>query len=364
MLQRVGTVLLFIAVVGGAIVFRPARPAFAACDLSPWPGQQGGVQYLNRFNVTGSSGACALGPAQAIRLGRDGVPTAPDLSGPIAIDADVDVDGGTSLTLEAGVTVSASCCLLAINSGGALNAKGTAGPSGSVTFTSAKANPAPGDWGPIVFYAGSSGNLNYAKILYGGGVLAVASQPTISNSTIDHSASDGVHVGQNSCNGFVGNPTLTNDQFTNNAGWAVWYECPPATFGQDHNLSASGNGHNDILFNPGRISGAWDIPSDQGLPITFSTGGYYVSAGAGLTLEAGTTLLMDKSAIQFDGSVDSRAGGMINANGTADHPVTITSANANPAPGDWGPIFFASGIQRASGTLSYAKILNGGASCI
>lgn len=63
------------------------------------------------------------------------------------------------------------------------------------------------------------------------------------------------------------------------------------------------------------------------------TGTLSVKAGATLTIPAGTTIKANKG---FSNYIIVEQGGKIIAEGTASNPITFTSAEANPAEGDWG----------------------------
>ncbi len=63
------------------------------------------------------------------------------------------------------------------------------------------------------------------------------------------------------------------------------------------------------------------------------TGPVIVEAGATLTIPAGTQIKAKKG---FSSYILVQQGAKININGTADKPVTMTSAEASPKAGDWG----------------------------
>lgn len=66
------------------------------------------------------------------------------------------------------------------------------------------------------------------------------------------------------------------------------------------------------------------------------SGGVFVSNGATLTIEAGTTIYAaDDNTVPF---LAIQRGAKIMANGTATSPIVFTTIKANPAPGDWGGI--------------------------
>ncbi len=66
------------------------------------------------------------------------------------------------------------------------------------------------------------------------------------------------------------------------------------------------------------------------------TGTVSVKSGATLTIPAGTTIKANKG---FSNYIIVEQGGRIMAEGTANAPVTFTSAEANPAAADWGGIW-------------------------
>ncbi|MCS6800961.1 MAG: hypothetical protein RMM58_03985 [Chloroflexota bacterium] len=87
---------------------------------------------------------------------------------PYLVVGTVYVPSGGTLTIEPGVTVRfASGIAIAGMSGGTLSAEGT--PSQPITFTSAAASPAPGDWAFITFNASATGRLRHCVIQYAGG---------------------------------------------------------------------------------------------------------------------------------------------------------------------------------------------------
>ena len=130
------------------------------------------------------------------------------------------------------------------------------------------------------------------------------------------------------------------------------------------------------------ISG--DVTEDMMLNALYTytlNGTMSVKDGATLTIPAGTMIKATKG---FSSYLIVEQGGMIEANGTADAPITFTSAEASPAAGDWGGIWIngyapisgggtgtaevdntipygGSDAADNSGTLTYVKILYSGA---
>lgn len=85
------------------------------------------------------------------------------------------------------------------------------------------------------------------------------------------------------------------------------------------------------------------------------TGTYNVSAGATLTIPAGTKIVAN---IQSGNSTSTyivvQKGGKINVQGTSGNPVVMTSTNKNP--GDWGGLVIAGDATTSEGTNATAEI--------
>jgi hypothetical protein len=89
------------------------------------------------------------------------------------------------------------------------------------------------------------------------------------------------------------------------------------------------------------------------------SGFVYVTDGATLTIEAGTTIKGDKAT---KGALIVSRGGKLNANGTASEPIVFTSNEAAPSYGDWGGIILlgkAQTNQVYSGTTGLGLIEGG-----
>ncbi|MDW7679784.1 MAG: hypothetical protein SCK70_04425, partial [bacterium] len=106
-------------------------------------------------------------------------------SGQIYVGDDITVLSGVTLTIELGTTIKfASGTELKIN--GTLNAQGSS--ANPITFTSANASPAAGDWNWIKFDSGT-GTLEYCNIEYarfGLWFYGAASDPTVENCTVEN----------------------------------------------------------------------------------------------------------------------------------------------------------------------------------
>jgi hypothetical protein len=93
-----------------------------------------------------------------------------------------------------------------------------------------------------------------------------------------------------------------------------------------------GDGPGDTESNElsGKITGIKTLDADIVYTITAPV---IVEEGGVLTIPAGTRIEAEK---QFDSYILVLMGGKINVNGTAAAPVVMTSAESNPANGDWG----------------------------
>ncbi|RLC19683.1 MAG: hypothetical protein DRI57_06545, partial [Deltaproteobacteria bacterium] len=172
----------------------------------------------------------------------------------------------------------------------------------------------------VIEYGGSSyGNIN----IYG--------SPTVRNCVIRKSGNRGVYIWSDS------QPVISDNVFTGNKESAIYSY--PGGLGNVTGNSGSGNGKDHI-----EVSG--DVRSDitwkkQPLPygISGSVAVWHSEAGstATLTLEPGIELRFEKNTGIYIGY---SYPGALSAQGTADSPITFTSAAEPPAPGDWYGINF------------------------
>ncbi len=82
-------------------------------------------------------------------------------------------------------------------------------------------------------------------------------------------------------------------------------------------------------------------------------GSLLVEEGATLTIPAGTVIKAQKG---FGSYILVLQGGKINVNGTAEKPVTMTSAAATPAAGDWGGLIINGKAPLAGGSQGTTEI--------
>ena len=80
------------------------------------------------------------------------------------------------------------------------------------------------------------------------------------------------------------------------------------------------------------------------------SGGVFVSGGAELTIEAGTTIwAADDGTTPF---LSILRGGKINANGSQNSPIVFTTIKSNPNPGDWGGLILNGYAQINTGSTA------------
>ncbi len=268
--------------------------------------------------------------------------------------------GGTTVTGGVGVTIAPGAVLemdryAYLTVQGTLKAQGTA--AAPIIFTSAAAQPKPGDWQYIrMDGARSTGSIfDHVQMFYGspnggaGGMLSLTqgANITVSNSVFAQATAVGVWMDDGT------RATIANCIFAGDGSYAV--EGPVDDLGQ---LTGSdyGPGQLGIHLRGGTIShdAVWEQPD---MPYVL-TGGSTVAAGVTVTIAPGAMVEMDRYAYLV-------VQGTLKARGTATAPITFTSAATQPKPGDWQYIRF-DGPKASSSLLDYIQVLygsaNGGAS--
>jgi hypothetical protein len=102
----------------------------------------------------------------------------------------------------------------------------------------------------------------------------------------------------------------------------------------------------DVLIEQGVLNGMLDHSVTLDATKTYSLAGpFIIKDGASLIIPAGTTI---KATEGFGSYIMTLQGGKIYINGTADKPVTMTAAGANPSAGYWGGLIL-NGKAKISG---------------
>lgn len=210
----------------------------------------------------------------------------------------------------------------------------------------------PGAWGGLFAEPGATVALDYTTVADAGnncGLCAAlyldGSTTTLDHSTVTASSSDGVAVGGG------GRLSVSNSRFVGNSGYGLHLTNPDDTSALTlANNTFHGNGYFDgvyldggTLTRPATWSPDWG-PVEVGSSLTIS-GGVALTLTAGMSVSVGGGLIVQ---------------GALRALGTASAPITLTSNQASPSPGDWYGLLFDTG---SSGTLAYATIANAGAYC-
>ncbi|MDB5388504.1 MAG: repeat protein, partial [Planctomycetaceae bacterium] len=295
---------------------------------------------------------------------------APDLS--LYMPGTITVSAGSTLTVAAGQIVKVNTTgtnNLIVN--GTLTAAGTNaapviftsardGSVGGVLLSQGRTTGVNGDWGRIEFTSASIGNvLDHTKVLFGGfdalgEVLVNGGQLTVTNSEVSNSSSSGLRI-QNS------DPTVTNILFQQNS---IAASMDLASNPAITSVTLTNNGLNGLSVDSGSLTenGTWDDPE-----ITyFLAGTVTVPVGKSLTIGAGQIVKMN-----YFGTTDLIVAGTLNAVGTADHPIIVTSSrddsvgndveNNGPTTGtagDWGHLEFSNPITASN--LDHFEVAYGG----
>lgn len=256
-----------------------------------------------------------------------------------------------------------------------------------VVFTSAAAEPAPGDWQGFIFSTLSDASrlrgvtVEYAGDTDQGAVTVYQSNLRLDESTIRHSGSWGLYLWTNA-GGTVTGTTLsdnarggaffantsevgrdydarfTGNRLVDNGGPAV--ELRPAHLREfDADNVFLGNAEDRILVGGGILtqSATW-----HAFPAGYHvTHGVYVQHADTpiLTLSPGVRLYFDQGAQLSVG--DGAAGGLV-AVGTAELPILMTSSTPEPAPGAWFGLKLGAACETGGVQVAHTRILYGGSS--
>ena len=252
-----------------------------------------------------------------------------------------------TVTIEPGATVIfKDAADLTISTGGGLIADGT---TAAITFTGETKQP--GFWDYIEFRSDAvNANciMRNCVIEYGGGystngaMVYIENNVEISNSTVRHSESNGVEIDENAA------PLFNGNTITSNAKSPI--------VGDFENLgyigqgSYSGNGNDFIDLLSGTLTDNATLLMQD---IPYRMNGYNNIDNATLTIEPGTTILMNANA---DITINTGAGFI--ADGTPAEAIVFTGATAQN--GFWDYIEFESDAVNANCVMDYCVVEYGG----
>ena len=310
---------------GGIVVDHATRPTLSSCIFA------GLVSYAvdAPADDVGLITGMAFGPNQAGLAAEGGTishttswerPTTP-----IVLTSFATLAAGVTWTLAPG-TVLEMGQDVSIVVEGTLLAQGSA--AAPIVFTSALAQPKPGDWGNLQIDGTTAVGslLSYVQLYYGGTgnggnamlTLTHGANIDVTNSVVAQGTAEGI-VADNATR-----PTLTSCIFAGLGSYAI--DAPVDDVGL---ITGAGFGANQagLLAEGGTISHAtsWELPA---APIVLA-GGTTLPAGVTWTLAPGTILELERSASTL-------VQGTLQAQGNAAAPIVLTSALAPPRSGDWG----------------------------
>jgi len=252
------------------------------------------------------------------------------------IDSNVTVPVGQTLTVAPGQVIKFGWYGANLIVAGTLNADGTAsdpiiftdrhddsaGPHGIPSDTNNNGSSAAGSeqWGAIQFQSGSTGNImDYVDVRWGGysrdGMVTLDHAGlSLTNSTLQHSSSDGVRI-------VASNPTLTNNTYSNNASAAASMDLAsnPAISG----VTAPSNAINGLQVDSGTLvgNGFWNDPDIV----------YWIDSN--VTVPVGQTLTVAPGQVIKFGWYGANliVAGTLNADGTASDPIIFTDRDDDTA---------------------------------
>ncbi len=268
---------------------------------------------------------------------------------------------------------------------GSLVANGTS--TAGITFTSASAAPAAGDWGGIVIGPGSAGtSFQYASILYAGGPgandieddaaltleggdIVGGSQspaPTLANVTISNSAAHGL-VFAGVSTGFgqsSGNIQIENWELSSH--FPVVIEANEAgTLPTTLSLTPA-TGPTSVVALNSYAGGDCNVTSSTTWPAMpypyLSVANIIVSplsaSDPSVTLTIAPNIIQFSSGVELDVDPNLYGTGFLQANGTSSHQISFTTNQATPTAGAWGGVNFwcVGNAQFSNSSLTYASI--------
>ena len=287
---------------------------------------------------------------------------------PYHITEGIRVDGNAILTIEPGVTLAFESGLgIGIgyddSTSGKLVAVGTA--QSLITFTSAAASPAAGDWSGIYFWGGTMGGtkIAYANLDYCGsdsacieGSNVKTGRVVLDHMNIDHvgATADGILENDDASNFTISNSTFSNIKSSPAQKYAISVSAPSfAGIGSTNTF----NGGAMIELAGGKVTSttSWVNPGTD-IAVT-SNLGVDDTSGPVLTLGPGMKLKF-AAGTSFDIRYSNPGHGSViiagaEPDGGASGRVVLTSLLSSPAAGDWVGLYVWSG---GKAQISYADI--------
>lgn len=275
----------------------------------------------------------------------------PDYGVPFVLENDVTVGIDATLTLLPGVVIEVTSAN-AIIVDGTLLANGLS--ENPISLTSAEPTPAAGDWVGVYFNNTSTASvLNEVDISFAGGyrsyqgagrytaVLAYGSSPTITNNQFSNNDKRAIEVAAAGAPTIYGNTAISSgDYFLSASVTSV----PLISLGSN---TTTGGTVNAIEVPGGTVALDATWP-DHGIPYIVSDD-LTVGLDATLTLTPGSTFRFSPTAHHIF-----KVDGTLIAQGTADFPITFTSAKAIPHSGDWVGLYFTN--TSVNSVLSYCTV--------
>ncbi len=287
---------------------------------------------------------------------------------PHIVTEQIGIENGATLTIEPGCIVRVEkdkgfVCGWGGAGDGALIAIGK--PDSTILFTSNEAPAAAGDWFGFTFHDAtlSTTRFSYCTIEYAGRdgeqalLLDFGAVVKMDHSTIRYSAAKGITFWQQGSH----MAAFTNNTITGCADYP--FEVDPEyvrEMGAGNGFTGNAAGKNAITVFYGGVetSGTW---RDHGVPYRIPDGhGVGIGSQTGtavVTIEPGTVIQFGDDAYLHVGYTV--AAGLI-AEGTVANPITFTSAQANPQPGDWRHIYISGSVVDAQVRFAHCVIEYGG----
>ncbi|MCB2155368.1 right-handed parallel beta-helix repeat-containing protein [bacterium] len=295
------------------------------------------------------------------------------------------VESGATLTIEPGVEVrfgpmaSGLETNVVFKDGAKLDAQGTEGAP--IVFTADTATtPTAGFWAYLKFEPGSQATIDHCSFLYGGqygaGALTIQSdQVTVTNTIIRESSNAGIEIGT-----ATGSPTIMNVEITDcgtagvrikDAPCAPTFDgltvrrCPEGIRQESLNMSPVYSNltfeENDADAVACGVGSVLDVVQDvtiQGtVPLYNFFGWVRVQNGYTMKIEPGVTIACGALGSAMQTNFEVYGGGVLNAQGTAEKPITITHLSDDPQPGGWAHVYYYPG---SSGILDHCNLTYGG----